>query len=165
MLTKPTFKALVRRSCRIAKTNDYGIYQAMITVRGKVLNPSTGRMVYIDGRTTLMEPPSLLTLPTLPPTPSKSSPELLYFEEMKKRLMEEDKKPVRRSRRLQERKDRAEMNVTVRIIRPKKREKMHLGDTIRMLPDTWVGTKLLPTVKIVGTKLLPTIKLDRSFNL
>ena len=159
MLTKATFRALVGRSCRIAKTNDYGIYQAMITVRGKVLNPSTGRMVYIDGRTTLMEPPSL------PPTPSKSSPELLYFEEMKKRLMEEDKKPVRRSRRLQERKDRAEMNVTVRIIRPKKREKMHLGDTIRMLPDTWVGTKLLPTVKIVGTKLLPTIKLDRSFNL
>ena len=158
MLTKPTFKALVRRSCRIAKTDDCGIYELMIDVRGKVLNPSTGRLVYIDGRTARMMAPQ----PPTSPVPTDRNRELLYFEEMKQRMMDQEKKPVipvRRSHRLEERKHKAEivdegMDVTLRLIKPKRRQKCHMGDTIQMLTETFVRTNLFPTIKI-----------DRLFNL
>ena len=142
MFTKPTFKAFVRRSCRIAKTGAYGSYQDKISARGKMLNPQTGRMVYVDGKTGK-------SIKNSPP-----NPELDFFEQMKQKLIQEEKKPVlRRSERLKEKKCRQKMiddglDTTVRMIRPKKRQKIHLGDTIRMLTDTFVMTKLMSTIRI-----------------
>ena len=49
-MLKPTSQALVRRSCRVSKMNQYGRYDVFIDVRCKVKNPRTGRMVFMDGK-------------------------------------------------------------------------------------------------------------------
>ena len=43
------FKAVVRRSYRIAKMTSLGSFDTAIQVREKIFNPTTKRMVYIDG--------------------------------------------------------------------------------------------------------------------
>ena len=86
----------VRRSLRLACANDYGSYQIKTLVRAKMLNPLTCRMVYVDG---------VVGQKFLKNKQTKK--ELNYFELMKQRLMNEEKKeviiPDRRSKRIQAR--------------------------------------------------------------
>lgn len=106
-LMKPTTKVIVRRSCRTAKVQSLGVYYSKVTVREKIRNPTTGRMVYRDGKVGIAL------------TGRPQSIELDYFEQMKQRLMRT--KAPRRSNRLKEKKEiqqRIEdgMNTTVLLL-------------------------------------------------
>jgi len=122
-LLKPTFKTVVRRSCRIAQLQSLGAYQSKVTVRERIRNPKTGRMVYRDGRVGKSIRQAKLAQVIV---------ELNYFEQMKQRLISTPEVPLsRRSQRLKDRNKRAQsiedgMDTTLEIFKK----------TIRMLTDT-----------------------------
>jgi hypothetical protein len=47
---KTQLRQIVRRSCRIAKNGQLGSYEDDVSIREKILNPLTGRMVFKDGQ-------------------------------------------------------------------------------------------------------------------
>jgi len=84
--------ATVRRSSRFLNqplgVKTYGLYHQDITVRERILNPKTGRMVFIDGvvgrklmREQAKKEQKIKT---------QQEKELCYFEMMKQRLMENE---------------------------------------------------------------------------
>ena len=117
--TKPIWKCLARRSARIAHSSEYGSILQDITIRGKMLNPKTNRMVFIDGKAA-----KILNLPRPSPSPFALEPQI-------QQMIVKPVLVVRRSARIQEMKDEQQriedgMNTTIIILRK----------TIRILDDT-----------------------------
>ena len=114
MIRLLTSQSLVRRSCRISKVDQYGRYDTLIDVRCKVMNPKSGRMVFMDGRIGRNVLKSRL----------QTNKEMSYFGRMKKFFEEQ---PPRQSKRLiaKQRFDDG-MNTTLKL-------DFHLRKTVRML--------------------------------
>ena len=136
MNTQANLKIFVRRSCRIAQCQQLGTFREEITVRDRMFNPMTGRMIYVDGITGQ----SILNT-----QPIKE--ELNYFEMMLEKLKNEPPTEpitqsrgsiyIRRSARLMEKKQQRDdegLAKTTKIRR--RRNNIHLGDTIRMMTAT-----------------------------
>ena len=116
-MLRPTSQSLVRRSCRISKVDQYGSYDTFIDVRCKVMNPKSGRMVFMDGKIGRNVLKSRLKIKT------QTNKEMSYFGRMKKFFEEQ---PPRHSKRLiaKQRFDDG-MNTTLKL-------DIHLRKTVRM---------------------------------
>ena len=130
-MTTTTKQVYARRSCRIAQRLSLGSFQNTITVREKIFNPTTERMVYIDGITgkSIMNTPSI-------------KKEFNYFEMMLDKLKNEEPTPtrgyilIRKSVRLRNKEKQREDDGLSKTIKIKKKNNIHIGDTIRILTDT-----------------------------